>query len=72
MSSGVCIPATLVLAHMPDLSDMPVGQSRNISLQLVLLPPCAVDVTPGTESHVMTMVLLAQHASWGIKYISDC
>jgi hypothetical protein len=50
MSNGVCLPASLVQPHMPEIADMAAGSSCSIKLQLVLLPPFAADITPGGHS----------------------
>jgi hypothetical protein len=46
------IPASLLHTHLPDLAAIPAGAkgSTDIQLQLVLLPPCASDVTLDTPA----------------------
>jgi hypothetical protein len=54
LQKGFKIPATLAHTHMPELADMPLNQTRPIAVQMVLLPPCADDVTaetPAQEVH---------------------
>jgi hypothetical protein len=47
MVKGIEVPALLAHTHMPELVEMTVGTISPIKLQLVLLPPCASDITPG-------------------------
>jgi hypothetical protein len=48
-NSTLRIPATLVQTHMPELAEMEAGSgNRPIAVQLVMLPGCAADMSPGS------------------------
>lgn len=47
---AVVIPVKFVSAHMQELAAEPIGTSKAIQVQLVLLPPYASDITVATPA----------------------
>jgi hypothetical protein len=48
--SNVRLPVGLVQAHMPEVAALAVNTSHAIKVQVVLLPPCASDISEATPA----------------------